>query len=62
MKIRINDSTSIKTIAIKTSTMPFRTDMGILVSSFVACRPNRMGINVIKKPNAQHFTRDITIS
>jgi hypothetical protein len=62
MKIRINDSTSMKTIAIKTSTMPLRTDMGILVRSFVACNPKRIGIKVIKKPNAQHFTRDITIS
>jgi len=61
-KIRVNDSTSIKIIAIKTSTMPLRTDIGMLVRSFEACNPKRMGIKVIKKPNVQHFNREITIS
>jgi hypothetical protein len=46
----------------KTSTMPFKTAIGMLVKSFVARKPNRMGINVTKKPNVQHLIRDMTIS
>jgi hypothetical protein len=62
MKLRINENTSIKTMAMKTLTMPFRTAMGMLVSSFEARRPNRIGIKVIKKPNVAHLKRDKIIS
>src|ERR1035437_2687029 len=49
-------------IAVKTYTMPPETAMGILVSSWDARNPKRIGIKVAKKPKTAHFNNAITIS
>jgi hypothetical protein len=49
-------------MAIKTLTMPCKTDTGILVSSWVAFKPDLMGIMVIKNPKAAALTMERIIS
>ena len=49
-------------IAAKTLTMPPETEMGILVNSLEAPRPERIGIKVIKNPKIAHLTNEIMIS
>jgi len=44
MNLTIDDSTSMVMMAMKTLTMPFRTAMGMLVSSLEALKPTRIGI------------------
>ena len=49
-------------IAAKTLTIPLETAIGILVNSCDALKPERIGINVMKKPKITHLINVITIS
>jgi hypothetical protein len=62
MNLKIDDNTSMVTMARKTLTIPFNTEIGMLVSSFDAFKPSRIGISVMKNPKVAHLIIRMKIS